>query len=75
MNDNEIAEILKNENEEYKRLDEEHRLFKIRLAEIDKKKFLTTEEETERKIIQKQKLTQKDRMAALIREYKNKAKS
>ncbi|MBI4687203.1 MAG: DUF465 domain-containing protein [Nitrospirae bacterium] len=69
MNDNEIAEILKNENEEYRKLDEEHRIFKIRLAEIDKKKFLTAEDETERKKIQKQKLIQKDRMAEIIREY------
>ncbi len=70
MKDEEIAEILRKENEEYKRLEEEHRRLEQSLTEIGKKKYLTTEEEIEKKKIQKQKLQQKDRIAGLIREYK-----
>ncbi|MBA3071328.1 MAG: DUF465 domain-containing protein [Nitrospirae bacterium] len=70
MKEQEIAEILLKENEEYKKLREEHKSLEGALAEIDKKVYLTPEEEVERKRIQKLKLTKKDRMAELIREYK-----
>lgn len=72
MKDNEIEEILQKENEEYKKLNVEHKVFKQRLTEIDKIKYLTPEDEIERKKIQKKKLAQKDRMAEIVREYKKK---
>ena len=53
MKDSEIEEILQKENEEYKKLDVEHKVFKQRLTEIDKIKYLTPEDEIERKKIQK----------------------
>ena len=70
MKEHEIAEFLKKENEEFKKLSEEHRNLDGLLAEIDSKRYLTPEEEVERKKIQKQKLFKKDRMAQLVREYK-----
>ena len=70
MKEQEIAEILLKESEEYKKLGEEHKSLEGVLAEIDKKVYLTPEEEVERKRIQKLKLTKKDRMAEIIREYK-----
>lgn len=70
MQEKEIAELLKKENEEFKKLTEEHRTLEELLAKIDNKRYLTPEEEFERKKIQKQKLLKKDRMAALVREYK-----
>ena len=75
MKDIEITEILRKENEEYKKLYEEHKQLDHILADMDKNKYLTPEEELERKKIQKQKLLKKDRMAELIREYKQKVKS
>ncbi len=75
MKDSEIAEILKKGNEEYKKLYEEHKELDRILAEMDKNKYLTPEEGLERKKLQKQKLFKKDRMAELIREYKQKVKS
>ncbi|MBT9537623.1 MAG: DUF465 domain-containing protein, partial [Nitrospirae bacterium] len=69
MKEQEIAEILLKESEEYKKLGEEHKSLEGVLAEIDKKVYLTPEEEVERKRIQKLKLTKKDRMAEIIREY------
>jgi uncharacterized protein YdcH (DUF465 family) len=68
--DTEIIEILKDQNEEYKKLYEEHRKLEQALAEIDKNKYITPDEEVERKKIQKQKLLKKDRMAEIVREYK-----
>lgn len=70
MNDTEIEELLKEQNEEYGKLAVEHKKFKEILAELNRKKYLTTEEEMEKKKIQKQKLVKKDRMAEMIREYK-----
>ena len=70
MKEQEIAEILLKGNEEYKKLGEEHKSLEGVLAEIDKKVYLTAEEEVERKRIQKLKLVKKDRMAEIIREYK-----
>jgi uncharacterized protein YdcH (DUF465 family) len=66
----EIVEFLKKENDEFRRLNEEHRNLDELLVEIDSRKYLTPEEEVERKKIQKQKLLKKDRMAELVRQYK-----
>jgi uncharacterized protein YdcH (DUF465 family) len=66
----EIVELLRKENEEFRKLSEEHRSLDVLLAEIDSKRYLTPEEEFERKKMQKQKLQKKDRMAELVREYK-----
>lgn len=70
MKEHEIVELLKKENDEFRKLSEEHRSLDTVLAEIDSKRYLTQEEEIERKKIQKQKLMKKDQMAALVREYK-----
>ncbi len=70
MNDEEIKELLRRESEEFKKLDEEHRGLKSLLAEMDRKVYLSTDEEMERKKLQKLKLVKKDRMAELIREYR-----
>jgi uncharacterized protein len=70
LKESEIVEFLKNQNEEFRKLSEEHRNLDGLLSEIDGKRYLTAEEEIERKRIQKQKLLKKDRMAELVREYK-----
>jgi uncharacterized protein YdcH (DUF465 family) len=70
MKETEIISILRNENDEYKKLEEVHKKLERSLDEINKKKHLTPDEEVERKKIQKQKLQYKDRMAQLIRIHK-----
>jgi uncharacterized protein YdcH (DUF465 family) len=70
LKENEIVEFLKKQNEEFRKLSEEHRSLDGLLSEIDSKHYLTPEEEVERKRIQKQKLVKKDRMAELVREYR-----
>ncbi len=70
MKEKEIVEVLKEGDAEFRKLTEEHKNLEELLARIDSKRFLTAEEEVERKKIQKQKLLKKDRMAELIRDYK-----
>ena len=70
LKEQEIVEQLKRENEEFMKLTEEHKDLENILEEFDRKRYLTSEEEIERKRIQKQKLLKKDRMAELIRNYK-----
>lgn len=70
MNDEEIKELLRRENEEFKKVDEEHKSLKSLLAEMDRKVYLSADEEIERKKLQKLKLSKKDRMAEFIREYR-----
>jgi uncharacterized protein YdcH (DUF465 family) len=70
LKDSEISEILKKENEEFKKLEGEHKLLKQNLSEINKKKTHSTEQEMNKKNMQKQKLKIKDLMAEMIRKYK-----
>lgn len=70
MNKEEIINALRDGNEEFQKLEVEHKKLEDTLNDIDKKKYLTPEEEMLRKNIQKQKLQFKDRMAELVRDYK-----
>lgn len=70
MREEEIIEILKRENEEFRKLYEEHRHLDSILDEMNKKAYLTPEEEIEKKKMQKEKLHKKDRMAEIVRQYK-----
>lgn len=69
MKEAEIISILRSESEEYRKIEEEHRKLDKDLDEMSKKRYLTSDEEVEKKRMQKQKLQYKDRMAELIREY------
>ena len=71
MKDTEIKSILRTENDEFKKLEVAHKKLDKYLDEIARKKYLTSDEEIEKKKIQKMKLQFKDRMAQLIREYRN----
>ena len=67
MKDTEVISILRSQSDEYKKLEDEHKKLELTLEEITKKKHLSTEEEIQKKQIQKQKLQFKDRMAQLVR--------
>lgn len=70
MKEQEIIEKLKQENEEFRKVSDEHHHLDLQLIEIDKKVYLTPEEDVERKRLAKQKLHLKDKMAELVRDYK-----
>jgi uncharacterized protein len=59
-----------NHDEELKALYEEHQEFKRRLEGFRVRPYLTTEEEIEKKRIQKLKLAHKDRMMEILARYR-----
>jgi uncharacterized protein YdcH (DUF465 family) len=70
VKEQEIIERLKKENEEFRKVYDEHHHLDTQLAEIDRKVYLTPEEEIERKKRAKQKLYLKDKMAEMVRDFK-----
>lgn len=64
-----IKELLP-QNEELRRLMEEHESFERQLSKFQQKKYLTPEEEIEKKRIQKLKLAGKDRIEAILSTYR-----
>lgn len=65
----ELDKILSS-NMDFKRLYVEHSELKLKIDDMNKTKFLTTEEEVERKQHQKQKLVLKDKMEAILSQAK-----
>ncbi|UCD11568.1 MAG: hypothetical protein JSU88_00265 [Nitrospinaceae bacterium] len=63
-----LEKILENNNE-FKKLYAEHADLKERVEELNKLKFLTPEQEMEKKQHQKQKLKAKDRLDEILKEY------
>lgn len=64
-----LLEKVQGENEEFKKLYEEHLGLKNRVEELNKMHFLTPEQELEKKTVQKQKLKGKDRMIEIIEQF------
>jgi uncharacterized protein len=61
---------LRNENHEFQQLEQEHRKLEDSLMLFESHRYLTPEEEVERKRIQKLKLAAKDRMMDIVRRTK-----
>lgn len=70
MVEEEIMAALSAQNEEYRVLSTEHKELKDKLNKMNTKVYLTPEEELEKKTLQKLKLQKKDRMAEMLREFK-----
>jgi uncharacterized protein YdcH (DUF465 family) len=64
-----LLEKVQGENEEFKKLYEEHLDLKHRVEKLNKMSFLTPKQELEKKTVQKQKLKGKDRMSQIIEQY------
>jgi uncharacterized protein YdcH (DUF465 family) len=65
-----LIEHLKETNPEFRQLTEEHLRYERQLEELNNLRFLTSEQEIEKKQVQKIKLRGKDRMAEILKEYK-----
>ena len=65
-----IMARLRTENPEFQKWEEEHRKLENSLMSFESHRYLTPEEEVERKRIQKLKLAAKDRMMEIIRRSK-----
>lgn len=76
LTDNRIADMLRASSVEFRELEESHHRLDAELAELQKRHVLTPQEELIKKQIQKEKLAKKDKMAGLIRLYReNEARS
>ena len=64
--DPELLKRMMNESAEFKSLYEEHTKLKLKVDELNKSRFLTSEEELEKKKHQKQKLLLKDKIEGLL---------
>jgi len=65
----ELLEKIINENHEFKKLYGEHSSLKHKVEDLNKMKFLTPEQEVEKKQHQKEKLKMKDRLEQIVKEY------
>jgi uncharacterized protein YdcH (DUF465 family) len=63
-----LRETLLGQNEEYRRLDEQHHEFDSRLRTLTEKVVLSDEEQVEETVLKKRKLQVKDRMEAIARQ-------
>jgi uncharacterized protein YdcH (DUF465 family) len=71
MDEKSLIEHLKMTNPEFRQLQEEHLQYEQQLEAFNKLRFLTGEQEIEKKRLQKLKLHGKDRMAAILMEHKS----
>ena len=67
----ELKEVLRRENDEFRLLMESHATCEARLRELQGKGFLNDEEKLEEVNIKKKKLRLKDKMEALMQNYRN----
>ena len=63
-----LKESLLSENDEYRRLDEEHHQFDARLSVLSDKVVLSDDEQIEETTLKKKKLQIKDKMEAIARQ-------
>ncbi|MBM4133974.1 MAG: DUF465 domain-containing protein [Nitrospira sp.] len=70
LTDARVSELLRETSTEFKELELTHHRLDAELAELQKRHVLTPQEELVKKQLQKEKLAKKDRMAELIRLYR-----
>ena len=70
VTENVIADLLRQSSSEFRQLEESHHRLDTELAELQKRHVLTPHEELQKKQIQKEKLAKKDKMAELMRLYR-----
>jgi hypothetical protein len=70
LTDSSIAERLRQSSHEFRELESSHHRLDAELAELQKRHVLTPSEEVLKKQLQKEKLMKKDKMAELIRLFR-----
>jgi uncharacterized protein YdcH (DUF465 family) len=68
--DAELIETLTRENEEFKTAKEHHAQHAKHLDELEKKPFLTPQDDVEIKVLKKKKLACKDQMEKILTQYR-----
>ncbi|BFU91799.1 MAG: YdcH family protein [Nitrospira sp.] len=70
MTEDAIVEQLRHSNTEFRELESSHHRLDLELNELQRRHVLTPSEEIEKKRMQKEKLAKKDKLAELIRLYR-----
>lgn len=70
LTDARVLELLRESNTEFRELEQIHHRLDAELAELQKRHVLTPQEELVKRQLQKEKLAKKDRMAEMIRLYR-----
>ncbi|MGH7235456.1 MAG: YdcH family protein [Nitrospiraceae bacterium] len=70
LTENVIADVLRQSSLEFRQLEESHHRLDAELAELQKRHVLTPQEELQKRQLQKEKLAKKDKMAELMRLYR-----
>jgi uncharacterized protein YdcH (DUF465 family) len=70
LTDDAILEQLRQSNSEFRELEHSHHRLDLELNELQKRHVLTPAEELEKRRMQKEKLVKKDKLAELIRLYR-----
>lgn len=65
-----LKDRLLTQNEEYRRLHEQHHQYEARLLALTEKAILSDEEQVEETVLKKKKLQAKDRMEAIARQVR-----
>lgn len=71
LTDSVIVERLRQSSHEFRELEESHHRLDLELNDLQRRHVLTPSEETTKKQLQKEKLAKKDKMAELIRVYRD----
>lgn len=71
LTENVIVERLRQSNTEFRELEESHHRLDLELNDLQKRHVLTPTEELSKKQLQKEKLAKKDKMAEMIRMYRD----
>jgi len=69
--DPELLKKVMNDNSEFKELYNQHSKLKSQVEELNNLKFMTAEQEVEKKQHQKEKLLMKDRLEEILTEYQS----
>jgi uncharacterized protein YdcH (DUF465 family) len=69
MDERRLKELLLRDNDEFRKLVEEHQRYELRLGQFKGKAYLTEEERLEERELKKRKLVLKDRMYRIMRDF------
>jgi hypothetical protein len=70
LSETRITDMLRQSSVEFRELEESHHRLDAELGELQRRHVLTPQEELLKKQIQKEKLAKKDKMAELVRLYR-----
>jgi uncharacterized protein len=71
----ELQNQLLKENDEYRKLAEEHQSYDNQLEDLSSKHFLSEDEQLQEKMLKKKKLLLKDQMYSIVQKYRRKMES